>query len=366
MRILLLIHRLWNGGGTETHVLALATELRGAGHTVGVFTEGGPWVHVFRANGIPVHVSLARDGRLVALQRLIAERGYEVLHGHDAESFQLIKRLREDRPFAAVFTVHGRYVDARTLRTCAPAAGAVVTVSAALHQYVAASGVPQEKIHDVVNGVSTSVYHPQKRSVVRQRLNIPHDAFVVGYAGRFTGDKLRLSRRTSGLLREYTGAHPNVHALIAGRESRVHERSGERVHVLGAVSDMAAFYRACDVVIGTGRVALEALACGVPTIAGGHAEYIGRITPATSAVMDRTNFGDHGPHRRAWRSADVFRDLEAVRRHLEGARRDAAVLVPIVQRKFSARRMATHIIRLYGVQIAAQRGRIRPIPGAQN
>ena len=332
-------------------------ELRRAGHTVGVFTAGGAWVPFFRASGIPVHVSSARHERFAALQRLIAQRGYEVLHGHDAESFQLIRRLRERRPFAAVFTVHGRYVHARTLRMCAPAAGAVVTVSAVLRHYVAASGVPQNKIHEVANGVSTSVYHPQRRSTLRRRFNIPGDAFVVGYAGRFTGDKLDLSRRASGLLHEYAAARPNVHVLIAGRESRAHERTGARFHVLGAVSDMAAFYRACDVVIGTGRVALESLACGVPTIAGGRAEYIGRVTPASSAAMHRTNFGDHGAHRRAWRSAEVFRDLDAVRRHRDRARRDAAALIRFVQQRFSARRMALRIARLYTAQIAAQRGR---------
>ena len=347
-------------------MLALATELRRTGHTVGVFTAGGAWVSFFRSSGIPVHVSPARHDRVAVLQRVIAERGYEVLHGHDAESFQLIRRLRERLPLAAVFTVHGRYVDARTLRTCAPAAGAVVTVSASLHQYVAASGVPPHKIHDVANGVSTRVYHPQRRSTLRRRLNIPGDAFVVGYAGRFTGDKLHLSRRTSSLLREYAAVHPHAHALIAGRESRANERTGARVHVLGAVSDMAAFYRACDVVIGTGRVALEALACGVPTIAGGHAEYIGRVTPATSAAMYGTNFGDHGPHRRAWRSAEVFRDLDAVRRNREAAGRDAAVLAGIVQRRFSARRMALLIARLYTVQIAARRGHGTAVAGAAN
>ena len=357
MNILLLIHRLWNGGGTETHVLALATELRRMGHAVGVFTAGGAWLPLFRQYGIPIYTDPAYPDQATVLRRVVEKHGYQILHAHDAESFRLVRRLWGRGALPAVFTVHGRYVDPRTLNICATAANAVVAVSPAIRDYVASCGVPLHKIHYIENGVPTRVFHPGHGSTLRKRLHIPDDGFVVGYAGRFTGDKLNLSRRIGALLSRYSASHRHTYAIIAGRHSRAQQKPGNRCMVLGARSDMANFYRACDVVIGTGRVALEAMACGVPTIAGGYARYIGRVTPENIESMYRTNFGDHDAHRQSWHQTLVMRDLEAVRRDRPAVRRDARVLAGVVRERFSAERMARRLVRLYAEQLAPGRGR---------
>ena len=50
-----------------------------------------------------------------------------------------------------------------------------------------------------------------------------------------------------------------------------------------------------NLVIGAGRVAMEALLCGRPTLAIGEAKAIGLITPERLAKALASNFGDIGP-----------------------------------------------------------------------
>lgn len=65
-------------------------------------------------------------------------------------------------------------------------ADCITVVSTPLKDYLCQMGIPAEKILVNHNGVNTSVFSPERacdREKVRDRLNIPHGDFVLGYVG---------------------------------------------------------------------------------------------------------------------------------------------------------------------------------------
>jgi glycosyltransferase involved in cell wall biosynthesis len=129
------------------------------------------------------------------------------------------------------------------------------------------------------------------RAECRNRLGLPVDGLLVGVPGTLRPVKgheffLKAAAQLAARRRE-------CHFAITGEgETRfveqLHEAArqsglGDRVRFLGPVSDMAAFYRACDVICvpsraeSFGRIVIEAFAVGTPVVAsavGGIGEII--------------------------------------------------------------------------------------------
>lgn len=126
---------------------------------------------------------------------------------------------------------------------------------------------------------------PDKRAYVRERLGIPNDALVIGYAGKLVEAKgiRTLWRAFVGIARQ----HPQAHLVMAGAGPLQEELLGaaraaglaDRLHLVGVVhnADLPAFMNALDVFVlpsetrpnwreQFGRVAVEAMACGVPVV----------------------------------------------------------------------------------------------------
>lgn len=92
------------------------------------------------------------------------------------------------------------------------------------------------------------------------------------------------------------------------------------VRFTGQVTDLAPYYEGADLVIGAGRVALEAIQHNKPLMAVGEACYVGVINDATIEQGRATNFGDcYAPASIDWQRLE--QDLQ---RLLEGERPDTS------------------------------------------
>ena len=129
------------------------------------------------------------------------------------------------------------------------------------------------------NGVDIQRFSPGS-DIVRERLGIPSDAPLVGFAGRLTRDKglPELIHAFDTILR----AEPSARLLLVGwfdaGEDALDKAQQERIlehphtHFTGFVSDTASYYRAMDVFVlptwreGFPNVVLEASATGVPVV----------------------------------------------------------------------------------------------------
>lgn len=356
-RILLVVRRLWRGGGTETYVFTLARELQRSGHTVGVFSSGGQWVSYFQQHGIRVHISNG-DKSSPQIRQVVHDFNYRVVHAQDSWSFSQMPQFQDKHHIRVIYTVHGRYTTPQVLKRYSPFAHAIIAVSPSLQYYVQKCGIPARKIHLIQNGIDLTVFHPaspmndegrRQRLNFRTRYGIPEGAFVIGYAGRFTFDKVGLSKRIALVLAHFAKTYSNTYVIVAGRNSAKSMISTINCKVIGHVSNMNDFYHACDVVVGTARVAMESLVSAVPTIAVGYAKYIGIIDSNTVSPASQSNFGDHGTTRLPWSNRDLLNDIQLIRSHLGLYRTKAVYVSRIVRERYSSRQMVKRILKLYGL-----------------
>ena len=209
-------------------------------------------------------------GTLAAYLARVPNRIY-LLHGYRAEGLRGVRGLLL------------RFLD----RMACSLATLVVPVSESLRRKVISEGVVAADKAEVLgegsaNGVDLERFRVPGTSLVqevRSSFGVPASAKVVAFAGRLTRDKgLRdLVALWSSLGEE----HADYWLLVAGAEEPVDDDDRAaiselgklpRVRRLGHTLDVERVYQASDVLLllskreGLGMVALEAAACGVPTV----------------------------------------------------------------------------------------------------
>jgi peptidoglycan/xylan/chitin deacetylase (PgdA/CDA1 family) len=113
----------------------------------------------------------------------------------------------------------------------------------------------------------------------------------IAWVGRLTGPKGEIAWR---IITEVAPRFPaTVFTIVGGPVTgRFRAAAGANVQLQDFVSDVDAVYRASDLVIGAGRVAIEAMRLGRPVIAVGENRYIGPVDAGTIVQAKATNFGD--------------------------------------------------------------------------
>jgi glycosyltransferase involved in cell wall biosynthesis len=167
---------------------------------------------------------------------------------------------------------------------------AVIAVSQALQDAIAALGVDRQKVTVVRNGVDLERFAPRERTVIRKRLALTGPVWLtVGHLVELKGVHLAIA----ALARV-----PEVTLLIAGRgpqEPRLRAlvselRLHERVRFLGPIAhaQLCDYYNAADALIhassreGMPNVVLESMACGTPVVAAPFAS-AGEVLNAAAA-----------------------------------------------------------------------------------
>jgi len=140
---------------------------------------------------------------------------------------------------------------------------------------------------------------------IREELQIPKDAVVISYASRMAWGKVNICENVIRVCRDLRNIeNMNIHAFIIGNGpgfndiketvDRINNFSaGKFIHLFGERTNMINFYSNSDCVVGTGRVALEAMACGKPLIATGNQGYFGLLTQNNFREAWKVYFADH-------------------------------------------------------------------------
>lgn len=182
----------------------------------------------------------------------------------------------------------------RQIQCAAESAAAIVTVSQALKDTLAALGVNPGKVTVLRNGVDLQRFGPRDRTAIRARLGLQGPVWLT--AGNL------IALKGVDITVEALARVPDSTLLIAGAGAEEHklrrlvERLGlaARVRFLGAVpqAELCSYYNAADALVlassreGMPNVVLEAMACGTPVIAtpvGGVPELI--TTPEGGVLM---------------------------------------------------------------------------------
>ncbi len=297
-------------GGTETHALSLAQELIRQGAHVTICAKTGPLKSDFEGIGCSVHsVALSRPniGKLAITRKLIQVAKSErinVIHSHQPRSSKFAYVAAKSLGIPLIVTVHGKYEDIRFAKKIHQYGAKFVSVSHPLRSWLSYHGIPSKLIP---NGVSLTQYvnRGYDKALLRAEYQIPQTAKVVVYASRLSNEKASICNRViHACMKIRMQSNIPIYLVIAG--GGVHAQSVQNhtnmanqnaevpfIRMLGIKKRMHRIYAMADCVVGTGRVAIEAMACGKPVVAIGASGLFGLLRPGKLDSAWKYYYGDH-------------------------------------------------------------------------
>jgi glycosyltransferase involved in cell wall biosynthesis len=307
-----------------------------------LLSPGAAPAAVLRQNGVPVHdAALSRKrfafgafGEVVAAAQAFRP---DVIQAWGATAQivatfvrkrcpgepKLVWSVAETAPLAR----NAGFIDRQKLKFAAKLASRadrIVYASEAGASHHRRVGFPDGGHASIAPGVDATRFKPDPaaRARVREQLQLPANAFVIGMAAPFQPeyDHATLLKATGEMIK----THPEIAVVLAGHGVQKGNAPlmalvgggalGARTHLLGEWSDVASLFNACDVVCSSAatdraRMTLAmAMLCGVPCVGtgmGAQGELIGQfgvaIEPGSPAAFIKglTRVLQQPPERRA-------------------------------------------------------------------
>ncbi|UOQ97213.1 polysaccharide deacetylase family protein [Hymenobacter sp. 5317J-9] len=289
-----------------------------------------------------------RNARLI--RRLVQAEDIQVVHAHSRAASWVSYVALRGLKVPLVSTVHGRQHLHTSTSLFDIYGDKVIAICGNLRTHLVDEVKMQmAKIVEIPNGVSFGAA-PEAESAEPLRL-----AFI----GRFNGGKGEraadlLQQVFPVLLRELPGLRV---ALIGGELEHLPEAGkvaltqlqaefGERVEVVGFTSDVPGWLARTTLVIGAGRVAIEALGAGRPVLALGEATYEGLVAEATFGAAAASNFGDISA-RQAPSAVDFSAVLAAAWGCLQAPQPVTTALQQQVRAHYDLRTVAARVLETY-------------------
>lgn len=303
MRILHLLSQ-FEVTGAEVYAAQLAAWQLAQGHAVWIVSDtfSTPTQATYIPRPIGQKGMTLRWANAGFIRRLIQEQGIQVVHAHSRAASKVGLWAVVGTEAVLVSTVHGRQHWHGRWKRYDVYGQAVIAVCGHIATHLQKElHLNPKKIQVIPNGVA---FGPHAGN--------PAEPPVLLLAGRTTGPKgeltaLLLARHAEALLTRFPALQLHLaggsleHLPAEGREafSRLRQQFGERVCHLGFIRDLQTRVAQARAVIGSGRVAIEALGAGTPVYAAGEATAPGRIVPANWRDAAASNFGDVACERKA-------------------------------------------------------------------
>ncbi|MGY3945575.1 polysaccharide deacetylase family protein [Aeromonas tecta] len=304
--------------GAEVYATTVGNELTRRGHNVFYVsdtltkpTQGPVFKLRFNKRSIP-----RRFWHVFYLIYLIKKYHIQLVHAHSRASGWSSYVACKLTGTPMITTVHGRQpVHASRKAFHALGHRAVAVCEDIAQQIIDNLGVDPAKVQVLRNGIETDKFQPMPAP--------DNPRPVIAIVGRLSGPKGELCYR---LLDEVLDLDAYRVRIVSG--TQVPERFArfkEKAEFVGYVDDVPTLLAGCDLVIGAGRVAMEALLCGRPAFAIGEAKAIGLVTEQNLDEALASNFGDIGPQ-------DLAIDFAALKAQIAPALASKTVPDPLRQR----------------------------------
>ncbi len=302
-----------NIGGAETHIVELACALRNKGHRVTVFSNGGDYTARLLSNQVE-HISapmnnkhplnLIRSYRTVL--RFCKKERVSVIHSHtritNFIAYFVCKKLR----IPMVTTVHGQFRLGFFQRMFSRWGDRQLAVSEDLREYVTKGyHIPDSHVRLTVNGINPNRFNVTADPALYEKFSYSSENKVIICVTRIDPDASESAFRLLEAAPIIYQTMPHARILIVGdgkqftllkkHADRINQQTDENfVQLAGAQIDIPAFLSLADVFVGVSRAALEAMACGLPTVMMGNAGYLGTYSEQNHQACIDTNFTCRG------------------------------------------------------------------------
>ncbi len=279
--------------GAEVYAVTLGHEQKKQGDVVHQISNGFFYPSELIKETLPVETKskFGFFGSVFKLRGYLKKYNIELIHAHSRAASKLAFWAALGTDAAYVSTVHGQQHSSFSKRIFNQYGQFIIAVCENIQTHL----------------VTDFKYRPQRMRVIRnpidpnsfsysRRRESEKKILKVGIIGRTTGPKKERTEQAVRALLEFSnssqwrfeitlvGGHSSDLALLESERKRILETD---VHQLNS-----SVYQQFDFVIGSGRVCMESLISGVPTIAFGEANYIGLVRKALFSLALLSNFGD--------------------------------------------------------------------------
>lgn len=245
-----------------------------------------------------------RVSQVRKLLKIIKEKDIQVVHAHSRASSWSCAIACRITKIPLITTIHGRQPVHLSRKLVKAFGDYSLSVCENIRDHIVNDlKVKPENITVLRNMINTKEY--QKSTFT----DIEKNQKVISIIGRLSGPKGDVTYNLLDILHRRKDFKIQV---IGGKEvpARFKKFTGN-VEFLGYVNNVSEKIRESSIVIGAGRVAVEAILCEVPVLAIGEAESVGIVTLDRLNTALKSNFGDislnHAP---TFRWTDVIPEID--------------------------------------------------------
>ncbi|WP_038175389.1 polysaccharide deacetylase family protein [Vibrio pacinii] len=275
--------------GAEVYATTVGNQLTQKGHTVHYVSDTltKPFIGQFFKLRFNKRSIPRRFWHVAYLVYLIKKHKIQLVHAHSRASSWSCHVACKITGTPMVTTVHGRQPVHRSRKAFHAMGDKALPVCEAIEQQLIDElNIPKSQLIVSRNGIETDAFFPAER---------PNNTKpIITIVGRLTGPKGDLCYR---LLDESLDLDKyDVRVLTGSAMEARFEKFTDQVKFPGYTDNVAEVLHRSNLVIGAGRVAIESLLCGRPTLAIGEAISIGIVDENNISHAMATNFGDIGPN----------------------------------------------------------------------
>ncbi len=288
--------------GSVAYALQLAERQSADGHDVVMVTDQGGLSDKITCLPLPVsnRSLLQRFKNICFLRKVIREQNINVVHAHSRAASWIAHYAVRGTRVPLVSTIHGRQVKHSALKSNDIYGEKVIAICPHLVDHLANElHMDRQKLAFLPNPLDLEVL----KQIKRTRTN--DGRMVISVVGRLNGPKgAHISDLVALVFPQLLQQYPSLSIQIVGGEwdsfpqtgkdafAGLQSRFGERICYMGFTKQVLELMANSDVVIGAGRVAMEALALGSAVFALGEACCHGLVTNENLGDAIATNFGD--------------------------------------------------------------------------
>lgn len=293
-----------------------------------------------------------RVSQVRKLLKIIKEKDIQVVHAHSRASSWSCAIACRIAKIPLITTIHGRQPVHLSRKLVKAFGDYSLSVCENIRDHIVNDlKVKPENITVLRNMINTKEY--QKSSFA----DIEKNQKVISIIGRLSGPKGDVTYNLLDILHRRKDFKIQV---IGGKEvpARFKKFTGN-VEFLGYVNNVSEKIRESSIVIGAGRVAVEAILCEVPVLAIGEAESVGIVTLDRLNTALKSNFGDislnHAP---TFRWTDVIPEID---KGFNINKDDLKTLRERVIEEFSIESIVENIEKIYQREIVKKKKYEMPV-----
>ena len=311
--------------GSVAYALQLAEKQRASGHDVIMVTDQTGLSDSVTCLQLPIsdRSLMQRFRNIRFLRAIIRNHDIHVVHAHSRAASWVAHYALLGTRVPLVSTIHGRQVKHTRLKSNDVYGEKVIAICPQLIEQLATElRMDRQKLVCLPNPLDFEHLGQIQRS------RVDDGRVIISVVGRLNGPKgAHIADLVAHVFPQLLQRHPSLSVQIVGGEWEAFPQAGKdafaqlqtlfggrvRVRYLGFTKQVLQVMADSDVVIGAGRVAMEALALGTSVFATGEACCHGFVTGDNLSDAISTNFGDIRAVAIPFRpdTAAVTRDFEA-------------------------------------------------------